>query len=244
MWYEFTGTGANPLHPNYELHAYAGFDIIGDELHILLMNTAESPALVPSDILTGMVFSWTPGPALTPVSARLYDDPMDLRDAQVIHGPDGGGNVGGEWAYAVLETPYNGGRLGVSSSGWIDAFGQPNFGGTDLSGPTSTDGLQYGIAPWSQDRGTVPDGNSHVTDEPLIRNGVEFTFLFAPGMFSLDDISNVGFQYGTDVGEPFFPGTHTDNPPPPPVPEPLTMVMLGCMGAGMLAARRLRRNSS
>jgi len=27
---------------------------------------------------------------------------------------------------------------------------------------------------------------------------------------------------------------------PPPIPEPISMVMLGCLGAGMLAARRLR----
>jgi len=28
---------------------------------------------------------------------------------------------------------------------------------------------------------------------------------------------------------------------PPPVPEPVSMVMLGCLGAGMMGARRLRR---
>jgi len=35
----------------------------------------------------------------------------------------------------------------------------------------------------------------------------------------------------TDAGLP---------PGPPPVPEPLSMVMLGCLGAGMAAARKLR----
>src|SRR5512143_2182454 len=102
----FTGSSGS-------LAASASFDVVGSQLHVKLTNTSAADVLVPADVLTAVFFSIAGAGSLPPVSAMLYGG------STVFFGPDGGGNVGGEWAYGAGLTgaPANAG-LGVSSAGF------------------------------------------------------------------------------------------------------------------------------
>ena len=76
-------------------------------------------------------------------------------------------------------------------------------------------------------------GNTPVTGtRPLIQNAVLFTLSDVPDGMTLDDISNVWFQYGTSLDEPSFPH----------FPEPGTLVLLAT-ATGALAVWRRRKKS-
>jgi hypothetical protein len=185
----FSGSSGN-------LAASATFTTSGNTLTVVLTNTATADVMVPSEVLTALFFSWIPPNdpvGFTPVSAVL------TAGSTVFFGPDGGGNVGGEWAYN--------GTPGISSAGF-GLFGPGDlFGGPNLQGPASPDGLQYGITSAGDNTAT---GNAAVTGgNALIKNSVTFT-LSAPAGYDLDAhsfltrLTGVRAQYGTGLDEPSF----------------------------------------
>jgi len=202
----------------YGRSASAAFNIdINGQLQVTLTNTSTKDALVPTDILTGVFFNIQGNPiqGLIPVSATVANGGSVLFPPSVI---GAGPNVGGEWAYqAELKGAPYGATYGISSTG-LGLFGDSNFNGPELQGPPNNalDGLQYGITSAGDNSAT---GNKEVTgSDALIKNSVVFLLNGASG-FSLDQISNVSFQYGTALDEPNIPGN--------PVPEPATMFLLG-----------------
>jgi len=215
--------------------ASATFDIVGGNLQITLANTSLSDVLTPTSgggILTALFFDLAPSTTLTPISAALGG-------STVFFGPNGGGNVGGEWAFAagLSGAPGNAG-LGSSSSGF-GLFGAPNFNGPDLQTPAAVDGLNYGITSAGDNplTGNTPvTGGSGPNPVALIKSSVIFTLSGNPAFTTIGDytISNVSFQYGTDlVLDPNITAT--------PVPEPTAGVLLATGMAGgilLLAARR------
>lgn len=209
----FSGTSGN-------LAASAEFDISAGSLIVRLTNTSSADVMVPADILTGVYFD-VAGSALslTPVSATLYG-------GSVVHfGSNGGGNMGGEFAYAdgLVGAPGSA-DYGISSSG-LGLFGNPNFNGPNLGGPAGVDGLQYGITSAGDN---VATGNTPVTgSNELIKNSVEFTLSGLPQGFDLSSIGNVWFQYGTALSEPQVST---------PAPGALALLGLG----GLVAGRRRR----
>ena len=124
--------------------ASATFEGIGSDLKVTLTNTSSADALVPVDILTGVFFDLTGDPGLGRTSAVLG------AGSSVLFPPSGdgteGGSVGGEWAYNNALTGAPGGaKQGISSTG-LGLFGPGDrFPGSNLQGPDSLDGLQYGI---------------------------------------------------------------------------------------------------
>jgi hypothetical protein len=187
------------------LSAAASFAMVGGNLQVVLTNTDPGDVGLPTQVLTALFFDIAGNPTLTPISATLGT-------STVLFGPDGGGNVGGEWAYAAgLSGAPGGAKQGISSSGF-GLFGDPNFGGASLDPPTAVDGLNYGLTSAGDNPAT---GNAEVTGNvPLIKNQVTF-LLGVPGSFTPTNISNVHFQYGTALNEN------------PPVAEPGTLLLLG-----------------
>jgi hypothetical protein len=215
------------------LSASAKFALVDGNLQITLTNTSSADVMVPTDVLTAVFFNLVPQATLTRISAVLADG------STVLFGSaDAGGVVGGEWAYksGLSGAPGNAG-LGVSSSG-LDLFGPHDvFPGSNLQGPDSPDGIQYGITS-AGDISTT--GNSAVTgSNALIKNSVVFTFGVPSDFDPTTSITGVQFQYGTCLGEvPPIPGTI---PPSgdPSTPEPATFVIWSLLfGSGFLVWRR------
>jgi hypothetical protein len=205
--------------------ASAEFSIGGQgRLTVVLTNTATTDVLVPTDVLTGILFNISGATvSLTPLTAEL------TRRSVVYYDADGqpvNDDVGGEWAYrdSMVGTP--GERAyGISSTG-RDFFGPfDRFGTINLAGPDEPDGLQYGIL---SDGDDVSTGNSGVLDSGgLIKNSVTFTFSGAGGL-DLSRINNVLFLYGTSFSDEDVPAL--------PAPGSLALI-----GVGILTAFRRRR---
>src|SRR5262245_24236972 len=88
--------------------ASVDFTIVGGQLQVVLSNTSSADAVVPTDVLTAVFFNISGSPSLSRVSATLAAGSI------VFNGPNGGGNVGGEWAYqSGLGGPAS---YGISSS--------------------------------------------------------------------------------------------------------------------------------
>ena len=203
--------------------ASAEFDIVDGKLQVKLTNTSTGDVTVPTDVLTGLFFTLNGNqtPTLTRNSAVI------ATGSQVIYsgGQPAGGNVGGEWAYKA-QSGLLGGQFnqGISSSGMDDTFGPPHlFPGSNLAGPESPNGLQYGLTSAGDNPAT---GNGGVTGSGgLIKNSVVFTLGNLPAGFTLDDIGSVvRFQYGTSLSEPSLLAER----PLTPVPEPTTYIA-GCL---------------
>jgi len=187
------------------LSASAKFELLGGNLQITLSNISPYDVGVPSEVLTALFFDIYGNPSLSPLSAVL-----GLGSIMWFGTTDPGGVVGGEWAYASgLSGAPGGAWQGISSAGF-GLFGPHDlFPGTNLQGPDSPDGVQYGITSAGDDPLT---GNQAVTGKnALIQNSVVFTLGNLPIGFRLGDISNVSFQYGTDLRE----GSFSDGTPEP-----------------------------
>ncbi len=177
--------------------ASAEFTASGSQLTVRLTNTSTADVMDPTRILTAVFFDVSgDGVALTPVSAML------AAGSAVSFGPDGGGNVGGEWGYrnGIVGGP-SGLSYGISSSGF-GLFGPGNnFPGANLEGPTNPGGMNYGIVSAGDNLAT---GNAAVTGgNPLIKNSVTFT-LTCPNGFDANRITRAFFQYGTALDEGGF----------------------------------------
>lgn len=188
------------------LSASIRFELAGGDLEATLSNLSTYDVTQPSQILTAVFFDVAGNPSLSRISAVVAPD-----STVWFGGTDPGGVVGGEWAYASsLSGAPRGAQQGISSAGF-DLFGPGDrFPGTNLQGPDSPDGIQYGITSLGDNPLT---GNAPVTgSQALIHNSVAFTLGGLPSEFKLEDVSNVWFQYGTSLTEPGFP----DNPNPEP----------------------------
>jgi len=104
------------------------------------------------------------------------------------------------------------------------------FPGSNLQGPSSSDGVQFGITSAGDNLAT---GNGGINGSYLTKNAVVLTL----GNFSGEPdakIQGARFQYGTSLDEPQYNGL---------TPEPSTLALagLGTVVLAVHAARRRRR---
>ena len=216
------------------LTASATFDIVGGKLQVVLNNSSAFDVLVPSNVLTALFFNLLGGASTLGVAggSATSNGPTFMNGAQVN---TAGTNVGGEWAYAGVSSVILGAgtNAGISSSGF-SLFGNANLNGPNLSGPVAVDGLQYGITSTGDNLATDNGGVTEIT-----KHSVTFLLDFAAG-FTLAQISNVSFQYGTTlVKEPRIICTvNCGGPPANEIPEPGSAALAGL---ALLAAASVRR---
>lgn len=169
-------------------------------LIVILTNTADCGAKVPTDVLTAVYFELEPFVTLTPESGMLYGGSTVLN-----YGPDGGGNVGGEYGFRDdldrvedIDLPSWAGRMVISAVGVGDFVGTHDvFPGENLYDQISPAGLAYGLV---SSEGIGPGANSPLHSRPLVQDAVEFTLSGLGKDYELaeDSIRKVAFNYGTD----------------------------------------------
>jgi hypothetical protein len=234
----FSGSGAGSS--GVTLNAAALFQITGNTLRITLRNTGDTSGGgrdLSANTLTGVFFDLPRGITLSPTSAAIRPGAL-LQGNRCDIGPCNGSttNVGGEFAYNTGSWNGHNGNHGIASSGYIGGS-SGNFNGPDLDAPNSPNGINFGIvAPISASNPFLPN-NGAMSDNPLIESEVVFTMAISGGTLLESEISNVSFQYGTDLKEPKLPG-HMK--PPKPVTEPATLLLLA-PAVGFVVRRASRR---
>lgn len=212
----FTGSSTNP-EGNSTLSAIAEFLVAGNQLSIKLTNSG-SEATRPSDLLTAIFWdikttpttlSYQTGTAPTVTSTNSSPSPQSNVDLR---------NVGGneEWRYAFNA---------VNLPGLTQSYGLGTAGFGVFSGGGGGQQFEYGIA-----NGVSASANTPTQDAFLVNNTATFVLSGLPNGFSDADITNVRFQYGTDLKQPSFQGV-TD-----PIPTPA--LLPGLIGMGVAALRK------
>jgi len=220
----FTGSSGN-------LSASASFVQNGNNLVVTLTNTSLFDVLVPSDVLSAVFFGYSGSPlSLAPVSAVLPAGSV------VVNGPtDPGGVVGGEWAYRGGLGPSAPAAYGISSAG-LGIFGAYDlFPGSNLQGPASPAGVQYGITSPFDNPLTA---NGGLAQQSLIASSVQLSLTGLPDNFQSTHIGGVVFQYGASLNGPQVTGNSV-----PGVPEPGTLGMLALGFTGLAAVWARRRKT-
>ena len=221
------------------LTASATFDIVGGKLQVVLNNSSLVDVTVPMDVLTALFFnvSGIGGAAQLGVASAsaTSNGPTFLHNVQKN---PAGTNVGGEWAYAgVSSGSLPGTNAGISSTG-LGLFGDANLNGPDLAGPPggALDGLQYGITSTGDNLATDNAGVTEIT-----KHSVTYLLDIAAS-FSLAQISNVSFQYGTGLDEPRITCTvNCGGPPANEIPEPGSAALAGLALLAAASARRRKQ---
>jgi hypothetical protein len=205
------------------------FDLsISGPITNLIVTLSNDATYIPNDlpdILSGVFFTIAGNPTLTRLAGNLASGSGVVAAGTnvTIVGTD----IGGSWTYkSGLSGAPGGANQGISSAGF-GLFGPTDvFPGNPLPGDSVIpDGGAGGLT-------TVVDGGTSdgLDGRPLIQHAAEFVLGNVPGSFTLDDISNVSFQYGTSLGEQNIVA----------VPEPSPMALATSAGL-LLVWIRLRQ---
>lgn len=218
-----TPEGQTNSYNDHPFAASAEFSVSGNTLSVVLTSAnAESIAkYVPSDALCALFFDVAGNPALAYASAAA----TTLRNGTTVTNP--GGDITAEWFYKQDSAGLGQGvtqGYGLSTAGY-GIF--PTNGGQQFD---------YGIM---DDGFTGANGNKPVNGQTFAQNAITFTLTFA-GALSENDISNVRFQWGTNLTEGNLTGIRQAGA----VPEPASLALLGAGGLFCLGlARRSRRRN-
>jgi hypothetical protein len=231
-----TGTGTDGRSASVTFDTFSFLST--NYLSVVLTNTATYDSRVPSEILTAIFFNLPGDPTLSRTS---FLSGAGVPLGSTVKNNPAVTDVGTEWAYNS-GLSVDGFSQGISSTG-LGLFGPSDRFITctdcDLQGPDSPNGIEYGVTT-SNDLGDNDNGG--LSGQHLIKNSVVF---YLGGIDSLFDpstaITNVRFQYGTSLSEPYFgPGGCCQGQ----VPQPSSLALLGSvgiLGALMFARRRWSR---
>jgi hypothetical protein len=232
--WSFTTSGSG-VGPNVTLQAKATFAVSNLYLIVTLSNEGTYDSRIPADILTTVLFKINGGsPQLTPVSAELGPDSSVIAH-RLPMGFDG--DVGSEWAYRDSFT--NAPEEAISSTN-LKGFGNKKylFPGEKIRGAGHLGGVDFGLT-------TINDNYLNDTgglkNKGLIVDTVVFTFKL-PSAFTVTNITDVTFQYGTNLKQPDLFQETADSSSLIPEPSTISLVAAALLGALTLARRRpLRR---
>ena len=174
--------------------ATALFSLSNTGVLTITLTALSSPALVPTDVLTGLFFDTSPG-TLTNGTASLKAGSEAINGDGSVDSSVTNANVGNLWGYAAGVSAH-GDTFAISATGAVNGLGHANFGdGSALQGVGGGDVI-----------GIATAANGGVTGKgPYIDNSIVFTF--TTSNFSLSDLGPVIFQYGTSLSEPYSTGT-------------------------------------
>lgn len=237
-----TGTGAGV--GGATLEAQASFDISGDFLTITLQNIATNDEETggqdtPGNTLTGLFFDVVGIPTLTTVSATVAGGSSIVQAGTCNPGSCAGvTDVSGEWGFSQTQDfAFDGGPnagYGIASPGYLTTGLPMNIGnfnngaaGVNLDDPNSLDGINFGIISGA---GTY-NPNGGLAGEPLVQDTMVFVLSGASGL-TMDDFTNVSFQYGTNFGEPNIPA----------IPVPAAVWLFGSGLLGLVGVSRRKRS--
>ncbi|HVM60357.1 MAG TPA: XDD4 family exosortase-dependent surface protein [Verrucomicrobiae bacterium] len=164
------------------------------DLVVTLTDTAAYKPNDSQDILTSVFFTLAGDPTLTKVSGLLGAGCCAVESGTNLTITSG--IIGGSWAYAAgLRGAPDGANEGISATS-CSLFGSWNlFPGSRLPGDCSPpDGVAGGLT------SAVDDGSKYncgLSGQPFIKDSAVFTLGNVSANFSLSQISNVGFGYGT-----------------------------------------------
>ena len=222
------------------------YSISGSTLTITLANTAvytSDKKVVPSDVLTGVIFTLPGGISLTPQTATVAAGSTLVQTSTCKPAPCSSAttNVAGEFGYQTAPFAENGApagpNAGIGSAGQVVGNGTQFPGGVDLDEPINMNGLNFGIVGANYASSLANNGTQK---EPLINNAVTFTLTIVGGTLLESQITNWTLVFGTD-----WTTVGGDTPvPDTAVPEPSSLVLLGSgFTALAVAIRRRRRNA-
>jgi len=219
--------------------ASVNFEVIGGELVVTLTNTSPNDAAVTTDILTAVFFTAKGDPLFTKTSAGLTPGSTTTAYPSGTGSGTNATGVGSEWAYLNNLSVF-GQNEGLSSSG-LGVFGKDDRFDTvtNLEGPDSPDGLQYGITSLGDDQAT---GNGDIQNSTLIKNSVVFHLDLNGNTFDpYTDITDVRFLYGTALTDTVLTGGCSEGCGVVPLPGTLTLLGTGMLGLLGWTGRRRRR---
>jgi hypothetical protein len=220
-----TGPGDNT---GKTLSASATFTVSNLDLVVDLSNDATFDPNDDEDILTGIFFSIDGAPHLMPVSAMVGDDSLVI-DHKLPVGFDG--NIGTQWAYqSTLKNAPQDANEGISSTSLKWFKSKDEFPGPKLKGAAGFGGISYGLTTLFD---TPVNNRGNIKNDALVQNDIVFTFADLPPNFSVSEISNITFQYGTSVKAPeLFILNQTI-----PEPSPLALVTLAILSLPAIMRR-------
>lgn len=225
--------------------AEANFSVTGTVLTVTLTNKATADVLIPTFILSGLLWNLVDGVGLAPVSAAITPTSSFVYTAGngLVAGTGTAGDIAGEWAYrnsanfATFSSSAFSYGLGTAGFSPSNLFGNGDLiSANDRNNKQGPNGIDFAIVSSSDNLAT---GNGGVTGAVLIQGAAVFVFnLPVNYVWSDANIASVSFLYGTGTGtadpqNPLLPPNETG------VPEPGTFGMMGLAGL-LILAKKLR----